>query len=156
MPRHKSTESTRIAGAVPAGEPAFYPQEDFPQGVLQGDLVQYNAETEEWERVAKEDVVHDPATASAPIHATGQALSIVNDKGETVTEIDTGSLSNSEKTIPSSKTVSAAIAAGVPRFLYFSSICGALPRARLSIRLPWLPPPGPRLLRPRRRLLLRF
>jgi len=112
MPRHKSTESTRVAGAVPAGEPAFYPQEDFPQGILQGDLVQYNAEAEEWERVAKEDVVHDPATAAAPIHATGQALSIINDKGETVTEIDTGSLSNSEKTIPSSKTVSAAIAAG--------------------------------------------
>lgn len=112
MPRHKPTESTRIAGAVPAGEPAFYPQEDFPRGVLQGDLVQYNAETEEWERVAKEDVVHDPVTASAPIAVTGQALSLVNDKGETVTEIDTGTLSSSEKTVPSSKTVASAIAAG--------------------------------------------
>ena len=111
MPRHKPSESTRIAGAVPAGEPAFYPQEDFPRGVLPGDLLQYNAETEEWERVAKEDVVHDPVTASAPIAVTGQALSLVNDKGETVTEIDTGTLSSSEKTVPSSKTVASAIAA---------------------------------------------
>jgi len=112
MPRHRPEESERVAGAVPAGDPAFWPQEDFPRGILDGDLVQYNAETEEWERVAKADVVHDPVTASAPIQASGQALSIVNDKGETVTEVDTGSLSNSEKTIPTSKTVSAAIAAG--------------------------------------------
>lgn len=112
MPTHKPTESTRVAGDVPAGEPAFYPQEDFPRGVLPGDLLQYNAETEEWERVAKEDVVHDPVTASAPIAVTGQALSLVNDKGETVTEIDTGTLSSSEKTVPSSKTVASAIAAG--------------------------------------------
>ncbi len=112
MPRHRPEESERVAGAVPAGDPAFWPQEDFPRGILDGDFVRYDEATGLWERVAKEDVVHDPVTASAPIHATGQALSIVNDKGETVTEIDTGSLSNSEKTIPSSKTVSAAIAAG--------------------------------------------
>lgn len=112
MPRHKPTESTRIAGAVPAGEPAFWPQEDFPRGILDGDFVRYDEATGLWERVAGDDVLHDPVTASAPIQASGQALSIVNDKGETVTEVDTGSLSNSEKTIPSSKTVSAAIAAG--------------------------------------------
>lgn len=112
MPRHKPTESERVAGAVPAGAPAFWPQEDFPQGILDGDFVRYVAATGLWERVAGDDVLHDPVTASAPIRASGQALSIVNDKGETVTEVDTGSLSNSEKTIPSSKTVSAAIAAG--------------------------------------------
>lgn len=67
MPRHKPTESTRVAGPVPAGEPAFYPQEDFPRGVLSGDLLQYNAETEEWERVAKDDILGD---AGLPIVAT--------------------------------------------------------------------------------------
>ena len=48
--------------------------------------------------------------------------------------------------------------AGVLLFATWHS--GALPRARLSIRLDWLPPPPwPRLgllLRPRRRLLLRL
>lgn len=112
MPRHKPIESERVAGAVPPGAPAFYPQEDFPRGVLDGDLVQYNAETEEWERVAKSEVVHDPVTASAPISVSGQALTLHNDKGTQVTEIDTGSLSSSENTIPSSKSVYVAIAAG--------------------------------------------
>ena len=47
-----------------------------------------------------------------------------------------------------------AVAVGVlGRFLYLSRSWGALPRARLSIRLPWLPPPPwLRLPRPRRRL----
>lgn len=57
MPRHKPTESTRIAGAVPAGEPAFYPQEDFPQGILDGDFVRYDADTELWERQSALDFI---------------------------------------------------------------------------------------------------
>lgn len=57
MPRHKSTESTRVAGAVPAGEPAFYPQEDFPRGILDGDFVRYDADTELWERQSALDFI---------------------------------------------------------------------------------------------------
>jgi len=57
MPRHKPTESTRIAGAVPAGEPAFYPQEDFPRGILDGDFVRYDADTELWERQSALDFI---------------------------------------------------------------------------------------------------
>lgn len=57
MPRHKSTESTRVAGAVPAGEPAFWPQEDFPQGILDGDFVRYDAATELWERQSALDFI---------------------------------------------------------------------------------------------------
>lgn len=53
MPRHKDTESERVAGEVPAGSPAFYPQEDFPRGYVEGDLIQYNAETGLWERVSE-------------------------------------------------------------------------------------------------------
>jgi len=57
MPRHKDTESQRVAGEFTPGSPAFWPQEDFPQGLLDGDLVQYNAKTGAWERVAKGDVI---------------------------------------------------------------------------------------------------
>lgn len=55
MPRHTDKDSERVAGAIPAGSPAFWPQEDFPQGILDGDLVRYNATTELWERESEAD-----------------------------------------------------------------------------------------------------
>ena len=55
---------------------------------------------------------HVPATVSAPLSITGQALSLVNDAAATVTEIDTGALANSDTKVPTSKAVTTAIAAG--------------------------------------------
>jgi hypothetical protein len=48
-------------------------------------------------------------TVTAPLAVSGQALSIVNDALNTVTEVDTGTLSNAATSIPSSQTVFNAI-----------------------------------------------
>lgn len=57
MPRHTDKDSERVAGAIPAGSPAFWPQEDFPQGILDGDFVRYVAATELWERQSSLDFI---------------------------------------------------------------------------------------------------
>jgi hypothetical protein len=53
---------------------------------------------------------HDAVTASAPISITIQSLSLVNDIGTVVTEIDTGVLANLDTVIPTSKAVTTALA----------------------------------------------
>lgn len=57
MPRYSGKESVRVAGAVPAGDPAFWPQEDFPRGYSDGDLIAYNEVTGLWERISEADFV---------------------------------------------------------------------------------------------------
>jgi hypothetical protein len=53
---------------------------------------------------------HVPVTVSAPLSVTGQALSLVNDAAATITQIDTGALSNLDTDIPTSKAVTTALA----------------------------------------------
>ena len=55
--------------------------------------------------------IHAAVTVSTPISLTGQALSLVNDTLTPVTEIDTGTLANSDTVIPTSKTVTTSLAA---------------------------------------------
>ena len=52
-----------------------------------------------------------PFGASAPLSITGQTVSIVNDVGATITEVDTGVLATSDTVIPTSKAVKTALAA---------------------------------------------
>lgn len=56
---------------------------------------------------------HAAVTVTAPISLSGQALSIVNDAAGTITQIDTGTLSNLDTDIPTSKAVRTAIGTAV-------------------------------------------
>jgi len=57
-------------------------------------------------------VSHAEVTVSTPLKVVGQLLSVINDAGVEVTEVDTGVLANSDTVIPTSKAVVTAIAAG--------------------------------------------
>lgn len=158
MPRYKPIASERIAGAVPAGDPAFWPQVEFPRGILDGDLLRYIAAEDLWDRESEEDFLADlqayfdtiyggssyvhpdhsgdvisagdgattiankqTLSAAAPlslssaptvIAAAPPALSLVNDQGAAITEVDTGDLADSDERIPTSKAVKTAIGTG--------------------------------------------
>ena len=60
-----------------------------------------------------------------PLSLTGQTISVVNDVGATVTQVDTGVLANSDTVIPSSAAVVAAIALG-PSSLWEIDVDGGL------------------------------
>lgn len=50
-----------------------------------------------------------PVVGSAPIIVRGKTISLINDAGDTITEIDTGTLDNSATKLPTNKTVFDAI-----------------------------------------------
>jgi hypothetical protein len=50
---------------------------------------------------------------TSPLSLSGQAISLKNDAAAAITEVDTGTLANSDTVVPTSKAVYDAIAAGI-------------------------------------------
>lgn len=65
-------------------------------------------------------------TVSAPIAKTGDALTIINDASDAITEIDTDVLADSDTKIPTSKAVKTAIQVGSTSGLFELDIGGDL------------------------------
>jgi len=68
-----------------------------------------------WEQIAYSSDLHDALTidGTSPLSLSGQVLSLVNDAGAAITEVDTGPLASSDTVVPTSKAVYDAIAAGI-------------------------------------------
>jgi hypothetical protein len=68
----------------------------------------------EWKRIAFADDLHPALTidGTSPLSLDGQAISLKNDDGNAITEVDTGTLADSDTLIPTSKAVYDAIAGG--------------------------------------------
>jgi hypothetical protein len=96
MPRHKDTESQRVAGEFTPGSPAFWPQEDFPQGILDGDLVRYVAANELWERESVEDFLAELKSYFDTIYTGGSSYTHPNHTGE-VTSVGDGATTIANK-----------------------------------------------------------
>lgn len=68
----------------------------------------------EWKKIAFADDLHAAVTidGTSPLSLSGQAISLQNDAADAITEVDTGTLADSDTLIPTSKAVKTAIAAG--------------------------------------------
>jgi hypothetical protein len=80
--------------------------------ILQADAngLPVSATNTDTEVAAAVSAAHAAVTVSAPISVTGQVLKLVNNAAGTITEIDTGPLSNLDTVVPTSKAVTTAIA----------------------------------------------